>query len=68
MFDNMTYRQRKDAALSAALIEGVIATVQVAVAMITGNASNWFAAMFCAGLGVVAWVILSPDEEDNDTE
>lgn len=60
--ENMTYKQRKDSAQSAVVIESAVTIVQVAVAMATGNASNWFAAMFCVVLGTVSWVVLTPNE------
>jgi hypothetical protein len=60
--DNMTDAQRTDAARSVLILESAVALVQVIIAMVTGNAASWFAAMFVIVLGTIAWVVLTPDE------
>jgi membrane protein YdbS with pleckstrin-like domain len=60
--ENQTREQRIDAARSVLILESAVALVQVIIAMVTGNAANWFAAMFVIVLGTIAWVVLTPDE------
>lgn len=62
--ESMTHKQRMDAANGAVVIEGAVALVQVAIAMATGHAGNWFAAMFAIVIGAIAWAILTPEETD----
>lgn len=62
--ESMSNEVRERAATNVVVLEGAVALVQVVSAMITGNIGNWFAAMLAITLGAIAWVILTPDEED----